>query len=142
MSNRSFRILVVEDNPADLKLIEEMIAGFDCICRIFVAMDGDEAIRLLQRGDFAGATRPDLVILDLNLPKKDGHEVLQEIRGHRLTQTTPVIIFSSSENDRDILRAYDASCNCYIKKPFTLEEFERAVRGIEAYWLQLARLPE
>ena len=137
-----FDILLVEDNPADVRLMEEILKGGSLPARLSVARDGVEASSfLLRRGAYSAAPRPQLIILDLNLPKKDGRELLAEIKLDPDLKRIPVLVLTTSSADPDVARAYDLQANSYVVKPLDLEEFERVVRRIEAFWLGVARLP-
>jgi two-component system, chemotaxis family, response regulator Rcp1 len=133
---RSFRILVVEDNPGDVDLIQEVLGQSEEKHEITVAFDGVEALRCLREGP-----RPDLILLDLNLPKKSGREVLGEIKSTEALQKIPVVVLTSSEAESDITDAYRLHANCYVTKPVDLEEFLMAVRAIERFWLGFVKLP-
>lgn len=135
-------ILLVEDNPGDVRLTEEALREAKIVNRVWVARDGEEAMDFLrQRGEHRDAPRPDLVLLDLNLPKRDGREVLEEVKGDSTLHRIPVIVLTTSSADRDVLLSYDLHANCYIKKPIEYDEFINAVRGIENFWLKIVRLP-
>jgi len=142
MVGGDLNILLVEDNPGDVRLTEEALREGRIANRVWVARDGEEAMDFLhQRGDHAHSPRPDLVLLDLNLPRKDGREVLAEIKSDPELHRTPVIVLTTSNADRDVLLSYDLHANCYIKKPIEYEEFIAAVRGIESFWFKIVRLP-
>ena len=135
-------ILLVEDNPGDVRLTEEALREGRIANRVWVVRDGEEAMGFLhQRGDHADSPRPDLVLLDLNLPRKDGREVLAEIKGDPELQRTPVIVLTTSNADRDVLLSYDLHANCFINKPIEYEEFAVAIRSIMNFWLTIVRLP-
>ena len=135
-------ILLVEDNPADVRLVQEAFQTWRLPHRVSVVSDGDEAICFLRRqGKHLSAPPPDLILLDLNLPKRDGREVLAEVKGDPQLRIIPIIVFSTSEAQRDVLRAYDLHANCYLTKPVRLEDFLRQIRAIEDFWVSLARLP-
>jgi len=139
---RAHEILLVEDNPDDVDLTVETFGEVGMASTLRVVPDGVEAMAFLRRqGRYAGAACPDLILLDLNLPRKDGQEVLQEIKGDPDLRSIPVIVLSISRAREDVERAYDLHANCYITKPVDLDEFTEAVRGIERFWLRLARLP-
>jgi chemotaxis family two-component system response regulator Rcp1 len=142
MVGGDLNILLVEDNPGDVRLTEEALREGRIANRVWVARDGEEAMDFLhQRGDHAHSPRPDLVLLDLNLPRKDGREVLAEIKSDPELHRTPVIVLTTSNADRDVLLSYDLHANCYIRKPIEYEEFIAAVRGIESFWFKIVRLP-
>lgn len=140
MNHRAIHVLVVEDNPADTRLIEEAFKTVTCRVTLSTAMDGELAIkRLHQAGDGRGII--DLVLLDLNLPKKDGKEVLREIKRHPKLARIPVIVLSSSDAQRDIEAVYALNANCYLTKPRDLDEFFGLVTLIEKFWLERVKLP-
>lgn len=135
-------ILLVEDNPGDVRLTLEALRDGRISNQISVARDGEEALDFLRRrGEHAGADRPDLVLLDLNLPKKDGREVLQEVKADPELHRIPVIVLTTSSADQDVLLSYDLHANCYIKKPIEYDEFMGAIRGLENFWTKIVRLP-
>jgi len=139
---KPFEILLVEDNPGDVILTQEAFREGEFPHRLSVAEDGEEAIRFLRREDgFRNAPRPDLILMDLNLPKKDGRELLAEVKSDPLLGQIPVIVLTMSEADQDIARAYRLHANCYLTKPIRMDEFLRMMRSIEDFWLNLARLP-
>jgi chemotaxis family two-component system response regulator Rcp1 len=134
--------LLVEDNPGDVCLAHEAIQEAKVRANLHVVVDGVEAMTFLRReGKYADAARPDLILLDLNLPKKDGREVLAEIRADAGLKKIPVIIFSVSESEDDIRHAYDLQANCYIVKPGDLDRLISIVRILEDFWLTLVKLP-
>ncbi len=135
-------ILVVEDNPADVRLIEEALREGEFKSRLSVAENGVEAVEFLRRqGKFITAKRPDLILLDLNLPKKDGRQVLAEIKEDEDLRKIPVIVLTTSRAEEDILRSYKLHANCFITKPVGIEQFMQVVRQIEAFWLTTVKLP-
>lgn len=139
---RPIEILLVEDNPGDVRLTIEALKEGKVRNNLSVARDGVEALAFLRReGSFANATRPDLVLLDLNLPKKDGREVLAEIKNDPALRRIPVVVLTTSKAEEDILRTYDLHANCYITKPVDLEQFISVVRSIDDFWLAVVRLP-
>jgi two-component system, chemotaxis family, response regulator Rcp1 len=136
-------ILLVEDNPGDVRLTEEALREGKVKNRLHVARDGVEAIEFLRRqGKFANATRPDLVLLDLNLPRKDGREVLAEIKNDPDLKMLPVVVLTTSSAEADILRTYSLHANCYIQKPVDLDQFVQVVKSIDDFWLTVVRLPK
>ena len=142
-TDRPARILIVEDNPGDIRLIREAFqeANVHGTYEFIVAKDGAEALDFLhKRGVFGDAAQPDIITLDLNLPKKNGREVLQEIKTNPILKGIPVVVFSSSSSPQDIEAAYRHYANCYVTKPSDLDEFFASIAGIERYWLQLAQL--
>ena len=135
-------ILLVEDNPGDVRLTREALKEGKILNHVSVAGDGEEALSFLRRqGKYAGALRPDVILLDLNLPKKTGHEVLAEIKHEPDLKRIPVVILTTSMADQDILKAYDHHANCYINKPVDLEQFLRVVRSIEDFWCSIVKMP-
>jgi len=139
---RPIEVLLVEDNPGDVRLTREALRDGKVSNHLSVVADGVEALRFLRReGQYAGAPRPDVVLLDLNLPKKDGREVLQEIKQDPALRTIPVVILTSSEAERDIAGAYALQANCYITKPVDLDQFITVVRSIEDFWFSIVKLP-
>ena len=135
-------ILLVEDNPADSRLTQTILAN-DKICNhLSVVQDGASAIAFLRgQGEFAGAPRPDLILLDLNLPGKNGHEVLEELKADDDLQHIPVIILTGSIRDQDIIKSYDLQANCYIVKPINIDEFIRVAKSIKEFGLSIVRMP-
>jgi len=135
-------ILLVEDNPGDARLAMEALKASKVSNTLHWAKDGEEAMAFLrQEGEHAGMPRPDLVLLDLNLPKKDGREVLADIKSDERLKSIPVVILTTSESEEDILRTYSLHCNCYITKPIDLKQFLKVVESIEDFWLTIVKLP-
>jgi chemotaxis family two-component system response regulator Rcp1 len=135
-------ILLVEDNPGDVRLTIEALKEDKLQNNLHVVRDGIEAMDFLhQEGEYANMPRPDLILLDLNLPKKDGCEVLEEIKADERLKRIPVVILTTSQAEEDILRTYGLHANCYITKPVNLEQFTKVVRSIEQFWLTIVRLP-
>jgi len=135
-------ILLVEDNAADVRLTREALKDAKVYNQLHVAADGVEAMAFLRReGSHSGAPRPDLVLLDLNLPKKDGREVLEEIKQDAGLQNIPVVILTTSRAEEDVLRSYQLRANAFVTKPVDLERFLEVVRSIESFWLEIVRLP-
>ena len=135
-------ILLVEDNPGDVELTREGLALGKINNNLWVAEDGDEALEFLfQRGAHAESPRPDLVILDLNLPRRSGHEVLREMKEHAALRRIPVVILTSSAAEEDVLRAYDLHANCYVTKPVDFEQFAKVVLSVESFWFTVVKLP-
>ena len=142
MNGRKVHILLVEDNPGDARLTFEAFREARVPNHLSHVTNGVQALEFLRRGGpHAGAARPDLILLDLNLPCKDGREVLAEIKADVTLRRIPVVILTTSQADEDILRAYDLNANCYVSKPSDLDEFIRAVRCIDEFWLTVAKLP-
>ncbi len=140
--SRPVEVLLVEDNPGDVRLTREALKEGSIRSHLHVARDGVEALAFLRRqGEHAGAPRPDLVLLDLNLPRKDGREVLTEIKEDAALRQIPVVVLTSSQADEDIRRAYDLHANCYIAKPVDLDRFIHVVRSIEEFWFTVVKLP-
>lgn len=139
---RPVEILMVEDSPADVRLTLEALKDSKVRNNLHVAEDGFEAMAFLRReGRHAGAPRPDLILLDLNLPGKDGREVLTEIRADDSLKRIPVVVLTSSQAEEDILKAYNLNVNCYITKPVAFDQFIRVVKSIEDFWFTVVRLP-
>ncbi|HEX6068321.1 MAG TPA: response regulator [Longimicrobiaceae bacterium] len=140
--SRPVEILLVEDNPGDVRLTREALREGKVRNNLYVASDGVEALAFLRReGQYADAVRPDLVLLDLNLPRKDGREVLEEIKADPALRYIPVVVLTSSQAEQDILRAYDLHANCYVSKPVDLDQFIHVVRSIEDFWFTIVKLP-
>lgn len=136
-------ILIVEDNTADLMIMQEALLDTQFLANVHTTRNGEEAMKFLRRvGDCSAAPRPHLILLDLNMPRKNGHEVLQEIKSDRLLMRIPVIILTTSHADDDISRAYGAHANCYIRKPLDFSAFCDVMRQIEAFWVETVSLPE
>jgi two-component system, chemotaxis family, response regulator Rcp1 len=135
-------ILLVEDNPGDAELTREALNLAKVANKLSVVDDGAEAVDfLLRKGKFANAPRPDIVLLDLNLPKKDGREVLSEIKANKDLAEIPVVVLTTSQAEEDILRAYQLHANCYISKPVDFSNFLRVISTIEDFWLSIVKLP-
>jgi two-component system, chemotaxis family, response regulator Rcp1 len=140
--SRAVEILLVEDNPGDVRLTIEALREAKVHNHLSVAHDGLEAMAFLHRqGAFANAPRPDLILLDLNLPRKDGREVLTEIKTDLMFRRIPVVILTTSQAEEDIIKAYNLNANCYISKPVDLDQFVKVVKSIEDFWLEIVRLP-
>lgn len=141
-SARPVEILLVEDNPGDVRLTEEALHDAKVMNHLSVASDGEAAMRFLRREDgFGDAPRPDLILLDLNLPKKDGREVLEEIKSDPSLRSIPIVVLTTSKADEDIHRSYDLHANCYITKPVDFEQFLTVVQQLENFWLSVVHLP-
>jgi len=135
-------MLLVEDNPGDARLAAEAFKEGGSQTRLHVVQDGIEALAYLRReGRYQNATRPDLVLLDLNLPRKDGREVLAEIKQDPTLKRLPVIVLTTSQAESDVVRGYELHANCYIVKPVDFDRFISVVKGIESFWRTLVRLP-
>ena len=140
--SRSAEILLVEDNPGDLELIQEALQSGKVTNHISMATDGEVAMNFLNRArGFENAPRPDLILLDLNLPRKDGFEILKEVRENPELSRIPVVILTSSQTDRDILKSYNLRANCFISKPVDVDEFLTVVRSTGEFWLSIVTLP-
>ena len=142
MDARAIEILLVEDSEGDVRLTREAFRDAKVHVNLHVASDGAEAMAFLSRaGNHADAPRPDLILLDLNLPKKDGREVLEEIKESVTLKSIPVVILTTSASEVDILRSYLLHANCYITKPVDLEGFLKVVKSIDNFWLSVVKLP-
>jgi two-component system, chemotaxis family, response regulator Rcp1 len=136
-------ILLVEDNPADVRLTKEAFREGKILNNLVVARDGVEALDVLNgRGKFAGVPRPDLILLDLNLPRKDGREVLAEIKSDPSLMRIPVVVLTTSRAESDILKTYNLHANCYVVKPVDLDQFISVVKSIDNFWLAAVTLPK
>ncbi len=139
---QSVDILLIEDNPGDVRLIQEALQDGKLLNRIATVPDGQKALAYLRKqGGYAQATRPDLILLDLNIPRKDGREVLAEIKADPHLRSIPVVIVTSSQAEEDILRSYNTHANCYVAKPVDLEKFVAVVKAIEEFWVTIVKLP-
>jgi two-component system, chemotaxis family, response regulator Rcp1 len=137
------QILLVEDSPGDIRLTREVLSDATIANELHIVGDGEQAMAFLRRdGEHAGAPRPDLILLDLNLPRKDGREVLAELKDEPELHLIPVIVLTTSAAEQDVLRCYDLKAACYITKPIDLDEFISVVRSIESFWLSIVRLPQ
>ena len=136
-------VLLVEDNLGDARLAKEALRESKLHLNLTIAKDGVEALDVLnKRGDFAEAKTPDLILLDLNLPRKNGREVLADIKGAPILKRIPVVVLTSSKAEQDILASYDLHANCYIQKPLDLDKFIDIVKQIELFWFSIVTLPE
>lgn len=141
-NGRPAEILLVEDNPGDVILTQEAFATAKIRNHIHVAKDGEVALQMLHKeGQYADAVTPDLILLDLNLPKKDGRQVLEEIKQQPKLRRIPVVVLTSSQAERDVIKTYDLHANSYITKPVDLEQFMRVVQSIERFWFTVVVLP-
>jgi CheY-like chemotaxis protein len=139
---RPIEILLVEDNPADVRLTQEALKEGKVLNNLSAVHDGVEALKYLRGiGSYAGRTLPDLMLLDLNMPKKDGREVLAEIKADTDLRRIPVVVLTTSSAEEDILRSYDLHANCYITKPVDLVQFINVVKTVENFWLSIVTLP-
>jgi CheY-like chemotaxis protein len=142
MKVRTIEILLVEDNPGDARLTLEALKEGKVMNNVTVMRDGVEALAYLRReGSYTDSLEPDLILLDLNLPKKDGREVLAEIKTDERLMKIPVVVLTTSAAEEDIARAYSGHANCYITKPIDLDQFLHVVQSIESFWLSLVKLP-
>ena len=140
--NRPIDILLVEDNPGDVRLTMEALKEAKVLNNLVVVPDGVEALAYLNRqGTYRRAPRPDLILLDLNLPKMDGRTLLEEIKESSELRRIPVVILTSSKAEEDIIKAYNLHANCYVTKPVGLEQFVQVLRSIEDFWLSIVKLP-
>lgn len=139
---RIAEILLVEDSPTDVLLIREALQHSRVLSNLHVVKDGVDAIAFLHReSPFANAPRPDIVLLDLNLPRKDGREVLAEIKNDRGLAAIPVVVLTTSKAESDVLKAYDHHANCYVVKPVDFDKFAEVIRGMEQFWFAVVTLP-
>jgi CheY-like chemotaxis protein len=142
MNEREVEILLVEDNLADARLTVEAMKEAKVRNRLSHVHDGDEALAFLRReGPFADAPRPDLILLDLNMPRKDGREVLAAVKADPGLKRIPIVVLTSSGAEEDILKAYNLNANCYVTKPVDLDQFLKVVQAIEEFWLTIVKLP-
>ena len=142
LSTRPIEVLLVEDNPADVRLTQEAFREGRAANHLSVVSDGVEALEFLHRtGNYTNAPRPDLILLDLNLPRKNGREVLEEIKSDSSLRRIPVMILSTSAADWDLRHAYNLHANCFIEKPVDVEQFLRVVRSIGDFWFNIVTLP-
>jgi len=142
LDGRPIRILLVEDNPADVRLTREMLRESKVRNDLLVAQTAEEAEEILGLTEADAETRPDLVLLDLDLPVKSGHDLLKELKSHSTLRRIPVVILSSSEAEEDVLKSYDQHANAYVTKPVDLDEITTIVQSIDQFWFQVVRLPE
>ncbi len=139
---QAIEILLVEDNPGDIRLTQEALKDSKLHNNLSVVEDGVEALAFLRcEGKYAKAPRPDIILLDLNLPRKDGREVLEEIKSHDTLKRIPVVVLTTSDDDMDIIATYNLHANCYITKPVDLQQFVRIVKSIENFWFSIVKLP-
>lgn len=139
---KSIDILLVEDNPGDVDLAREALEGSKINNRLYVVGDGEAAMNFLNKSNgYEDKPRPNLILLDLNLPKKDGREVLADIKAHENFKRIPVVILTTSDAEEDVLKSYNHHANCYITKPIDLNQFVKVVRSIEDFWFSIVVLP-
>lgn len=142
MSERFVEILLVEDNPGDVRLTQEALKESKLFLNLNVVVDGIEAMAYLRKeGQYRHKPRPDLILLDLNLPRKDGRQVLAEIKADEKLMVIPVVILTTSRSEEDILKSYGLHANCYITKPLDFEQFLTIVNKIEDFWITIVKLP-
>ena len=142
LMGRPVEFLLAEDNPGDVRLTKEALRESKISNNLNVVPDGVEAMAFLRReGKYFDAPRPDVILLDLNLPKKDGREVLAEVKADPHLRLIPVVIITSSEAEQDVLRTYELHANCYVTKPVDLEQFIKVIQSIETFWLTIVTLP-
>ncbi|MBI3537268.1 MAG: response regulator [Chloroflexi bacterium] len=140
---KPIEILLVEDNPGDVRLTLEALKEAKARNKVSVVVDGEDALAFLHRKEkYAAMPRPDLILLDLNLPKKDGRQVLAEIKADENLRRIPVVILTSSQAEEDIVKAYDSYANCYITKPVDFDQFMKVAKSIEDFWLTIVKLPK
>jgi len=140
--SRPIEILLVEDNPGDIRLTQEVLKEGKIQNNLRIVENGVEAISFLHKdGKYSSALTPDLILLDLNLPKKDGREVLQEIKNDDELKKIPIVVLTTSQAEEDILKVYNLNANCYISKPVELDEFINVVKSVEDFWLSIVKLP-
>lgn len=143
MKNEIVKILLVEDNPGDVRLTIEALKDAKIQNNMEVVTDGEEAVEFIfKRGKFKDAFTPDLILLDLNLPKMHGKDVLQQIKSHDTFRRIPVVILTTSDDEIDIMETYDLHANCYITKPVDLDQFITVVKQIENFWFTIVKLPD
>lgn len=139
---RSLRILLVEDSPSDVRLVREALKDTPVPVQLSVARDGVEATEYLNRSEAGDSALPDLILLDLNLPRKNGREVLAEVKSSPTLRQIPVLVMTSSRADEDVAEAYALNANCFITKPGDLDEYQSVVKAIEDFWFVTATLPD
>ena len=140
--SQAIQVLLVEDNPGDAELTRETLESGKLHVEISVVIDGAQAIDyLLRRAGYESVATPDLILLDLNLPKVDGRQVLQELRKHESLRRVPVVILTSSDAEQDVVKSYELGANCYVSKPVGLAEFQAIVRSVEDFWFTVVKLP-
>ena len=143
MSEAKFVVLIAEDNPTDVMIMREALEGAKVMVELHAVADGVEALEFLRRmGKYKAMPRPDLILLDLNMPRKNGHEVLAEVKGNLEFRKIPVVMLTTSEAEDDVAKAYANNVNCYIRKPVDFENFVQVVRSIEQFWFTVVTLPK
>jgi two-component system, chemotaxis family, response regulator Rcp1 len=139
---RPVQILIVEDNPADARLVREVMRDSKILNEIHWVPDGVEALAFLRaQGKYADAPRPNLIFLDLNMPRKDGREVLREVKSDEKLKRIPIVVMTSSQAEEDVARAYDQHANCYVRKPIDFDQFHLVVKTLENFWFATVELP-
>ena len=139
---KPIEILLAEDNPGDVRLTQEAFKEGDMLINLHVAADGVEATEFLKKeGNYADAPSPDLILLDLNMPRKNGREVLEEIKADEKLRRIPVVVLTTSQAEEDIIRSYDLHANCFITKPVDMDQFIEVIRLIEGFWFSVVKLP-
>lgn len=142
MTGKQIDILLVEDDESDIELTQEALSESKLALRLHIVTDGEQALHFLRReGKYENAPRPDLMILDLNLPRIDGREVLREVKGDKALRSIPVCVVTTSDAEVDVLKSYGLGANCYVTKPLGLDQFIRVIRAIEDFWLTIVKLP-
>ncbi len=142
IKNRVAEILLVDDNPGDVRLAKEGLKESKVINNLHVVDDGVEAMAFLRKeGNYADAVTPDLILLDLNLPKKDGREVLAEIKGDKNLRRIPIVVLTTSQAEEDVMKTYDLHANCYVTKPVDLDQFVKIVKSLNNFWFEMVTLP-
>ena len=143
MALEAVHVLLIEDSLGDVRLTQEALKDNRVHVQLSVVHDGVEAMSFLRRqGSYTAARRPDLVLLDLNLPRKNGREVLEEIKGDKALQQIPVVVLTTSKSDQDVLKAYDLHANCYVVKPVDFAQFSAVIKSIEEFWFAVVKLPQ
>jgi two-component system, chemotaxis family, response regulator Rcp1 len=143
MNVKPIELLLVEDSEPDVRLTKEALCEAKVKNRLWVVEDGVQAMEFLRHeGEYADVPRPDLILLDLNLPRKDGRQVLKEIKADDALKRIPVVVLTTSKSEEDVLRAYDLHANCYITKPVDFDRFMQVVKSVEDFWLTVVTLPE
>jgi two-component system, chemotaxis family, response regulator Rcp1 len=139
---KPLEVLLVEDDEDDVRLTREALRDSKVIVNMTVAPDGEDALeRLRRKGKYADGARPDLILLDLNLPRVSGREVIAALKGDAELKTIPVVVLTTSEADSDIVKCYDLGANCYITKPVNFDQFRRIIKAIDEFWLAIVKLP-
>ncbi len=142
IKQRFMEVLLIEDNTDDVLLTQRALKEGKVLNHLHVVMDGEEALNFLfQKGEYKGVSTPDLIFLDLNLPKVDGRKVLAQIKSDPVLRRIPVVVLTTSKAEEDILRSYDLHANCYVTKPLDLEQFINVIKSIEDFWLTIVKLP-